>query len=129
MNAYTRYETKLASLMIGALEVVWAFLIISPNESMFYQTIMRYQLGEEWFVLMLSVGTLTCYGSLRPSRRARHIGLTLSVFLMLSMFGVFVVSAFLTPVTLAMPVFAIVCMLLLTKDAAWKKEQRDDEVG
>lgn len=123
MNTYTAYEAKIASLMIGLIEMLWAFLIIAPTESVFYQTMMDYGLGEEWFLMMLSIGCILCYGAVRPCRKARHMGLALSVFMWLSMFVVFAFAALLTPVTLAMPVFCGAALLLLVKDAAYKGQQ------
>jgi multisubunit Na+/H+ antiporter MnhG subunit len=105
MTDYDRFEYKCASTLIGPTGV-----------SRFWSVLSAQGMAQTWGVLIIFIGVILIYGSLRPHRKLRHMGLVLSSFLWAAMFSLFAVDNLWTPVAMLMPVFAFVSVLLLFQD-------------
>lgn len=117
---YDHFEIKIASLMIAGFELLWATLAVAPGPSVFYDTLATLQIGEHAFIALFGVGGLLAFGAIRPHRRARHIGLVLSVLVWFALFFAFALEALITPATLSMPILALAALYLLARDARCK---------
>ena len=120
-------EIRLCTLLIGIVEMAWAFTgIIGVPQSLFKMLLADSGLEREWFFVMVLVGALTSAGAIFPWRSGRHIGLFLSALLWLTMTGVFMSSLSLTPVTVTMPIFAVFAVGLIYVDAKRKPREKLD---
>jgi len=121
-------EVRLASLMIGIVEIMWSMTGIVPPipNSIFSTTLHQAGLGDEWFASMMMVGIITTAGSLLPWRSGRHIGLFLSSIMWAVMTGIFIDTLFSAPVVAAMPVFSAFAIGVMYADAKRKPREKLD---
>lgn len=122
----TASEIRYCSLLIGLIEGFWAFVGLIDNDprSLFAARLVQSGLGEEWFVVLASVGAMLTAGSIIPWRRGRHMGLALSSLLWFTMTGVFLDLLARSPVAASMPLFAVFSLALLYADS--KKKPREN---
>ncbi len=116
-------EPKLASLLIGCIQVLWSFLSFSGDYDTLSLAIVSHRIEHEWFFMMFGTGILLIAGSVCRWRSGRHIGLFLSMLVLLSTFGVFVKFSAWTPVTATMPLLALMCLILLVHDSRGKPRE------
>lgn len=120
--------TGLASLLIGLIQVQWAWLALYQQDSnmpsLFVAALIDQGIADEWLWTMLLSGSLLSVSSLLYRRTLRHIALFLSSTVLLSSFSMFTIYWILTPVTLTLPLMGFYCILLLALDVANKNRHK-----
>jgi hypothetical protein len=121
-------EIRIASLLIGSIEVAWSITGVVPalTQSLFSSRLHKAGMGDEWFLIMMLVGLLTCAGSVLPWRSGRHIGLFLSTLVWAVMTGIFIDMILASPVTATMPIFASFSVGCMYADAKRKPREKLD---
>lgn len=88
MSRYGQFEVLAGSVVVGMLELFVAVTIGTRNETeMLHRAIEAHGLSSEVGTVLAVLALLTIYGSVRPKRNCRHIGLSLSVLVLLAVFG------------------------------------------
>jgi len=121
-------EIRIASLLIGSIEVAWSITGILPTvpQSLFSFRLHSAGMDDEWFFTMMLVGMLTCAGSILPWRSGRHIGLFLSALVWAVMTGIFLDMMLHSPITASMPVFGAFAIGVMYADAKRKPREKLD---
>lgn len=117
MSAYSRFEAQLASAIIGIVVILVALAAGMPNDyEPLHQVLHDRGRDEDWSISLLIVGAITLYGSLRPKRNCRQLGLFLSMVFLLSLFGVMMQNWGFALGTLVSLVFGLMAVVLLVAD-------------
>lgn len=118
MNSHSRFEAKSASALVGVVMVLLGFLIAAPSDEPLHRILDARGRADDWGFIMILLGCMTVYGSVRPKRNCRQIGLALDAFFLLSLFGVMMVNWGLSFSTLLLFVFGVAAVVLLAADVA-----------
>ena len=113
-------HTKIAAVMLGGIQIVWALLAIGPDDSLFTAYLAMSGLAQEWGAIMFCNGLLLLIGSMCPWRSGRHIGLALGCFIMLALGGYFFQQGLFTPVTALMPFLGLMSLITLLAEVQGK---------
>ena len=113
-------HTKISSVIIGGIQIMWSVIAFGPNDSLFYRTLRESSFEEEWAVMLSSVGLLIVFGSFFKCRRMRHIGLALSALVMTALGGTFFLAGVVTPVSVIMPFLGVMSIIILLSEATGK---------
>lgn len=125
MNPYTRFEIKAASAVMGLLMLCMALVVGSDNSADTLHLILEARgLADGWAMIMACLGFMVLYGSLRPKRKCRQIGLALSMLSLFAVFGEVLHARALTLSTLIVLVLAGVALVLFIGDAVIGNRER-----
>ena len=129
MNRYTEFELKAASFIFGILEM-WLALVVGLDNSAdpLHRVLASSGRDNDWSVILFVLGLMVAYGAMRPKRKCRHIGLTLSVFMLSAIFGLILQAAALTFTTGLVFVLAAVAVILLTMDIVLGQTARSEHL-
>lgn len=118
MSRYCSFEMLMGSLVVGVLEVFMAALIATPNPmEPIHMALMVRGVEDSFAVIVGAVGLVTIWGSLRPARSLRHVGLALSAFVLLAVFGMVATSTWFSLSAGVIFVLALVALGLYAADA------------
>ena len=116
-------HTKISAVTLAGIMLIWSFLTLGPDDSLFVRTLNEEGIAVHWGVMMMLNGLLLLIGSVFPLRSIRHIGLTLCCFQMMALGGYFFELEVFTPVSASMPWLGL--MALITLMAEVKGKPRD----
>jgi hypothetical protein len=118
MSAYSRFDLLAGSFIIGVLMVVMAIVAITPNPfEPLYAALDARELNEFSACVLFMLGSMVMYGSVKPKRNCRHLGLALGSVMMFLLFGVMLVAGWLTLSSLILLVLAFMSLGLYAFDA------------
>jgi len=128
-----RSEWRLATLLIGAIQVLWSVLPAIGGDWRLLRVLKHFQQDDEWLIVMAALGVLLIVGATCRWRAARQIGLTLSCGIWVSYFVLWVQYTMeigrwvVSPVFITAPLFALFCFLLLINDVLQKPHAGNSE--
>jgi len=109
--------------MLGGIMVIWSFLALGPEDSLFVRYLNAEDVAGEWAFMLLINGLLLLSGCIAPFKRARslrHIGLALCCFVMFAFGGYFFAWGLFTPVTVLMPYLGLMALITLMAETKAK---------
>ena len=124
MSNYVKREIKAATFTIGLIQMLWAINALYPEHSYTMSYLMSRELSVSWFFMQFLVGASMLVGATCARRKLRHISLFLSALVSASMLLILAKGGLITPVTLALAVFAGMCVVLLVCDAKGKPREK-----
>jgi len=126
MTAYTRFEVKVASLIVGVIVFFIALMIATPSEYEPLHVVLHARgIDDEFGAVMTLLAGMILYGSIRPKRACRQIGLILTGIFLLAIFGVVMVNWGLSFSTLLVFVFALTAIALFAGDVLVYRNECD----
>jgi hypothetical protein len=88
MSQYSRFDMLAGSMVVGILELFISVTIGTHNDGEpLHLAIEAIGLSAEVGTVLAVLALLTMYGSVRPKRNCRHIGLAMSSLVLLAVFG------------------------------------------
>ena len=121
MVIYT--HTKISAVMLGGIMVIWSFLALGPEDSLFVRYLNAEDVAAEWGTVLFLNGLLLlsgCIVSFKRARAMRHIGLVLCCFVMFAFGGYFFAWGLFTPVTVLMPYLGLMSLITLMAETKAK---------
>ena len=120
-----RNELRLATLLVGAIQVLWSVLPGVGADFRLARVLDYYQQAEEWFVIMASLGILLIIGSTCRWRGGRHIAQILSCAMWASYCVLYLrymveVKWIVGTVFMTAPLLSVFCFALFVNDVAQK---------
>ncbi|HXC40840.1 MAG TPA: hypothetical protein VN667_18030 [Burkholderiales bacterium] len=117
MTPYDRFELKWASLIVGVVLWIMAAVALWPNpREPVYAALEAVGMNEPWAAIMVVLGAMIVYGSVRPKRTCRQMGLALAPFILLAVFGVAMGARGLSMSALLVLFFAVLAPVLMIVD-------------
>lgn len=116
MNPHSAFECKFASMLIGVVVVVLGFLIGAPSDEPLHMILEARGRADDFGLVLVILGFMTFYGSVKPKRACRQLGLTGDAFMLLMLFGVVMTNWGLSFATLLLLVFGVSALALLAVD-------------
>lgn len=111
---------KISAVTLGGIMILWGFLALGPQDSLFVRYLNHSDLAEEWGGTMFLNGLMLLIGSFFPLRKLRHIALTLCCFQMTALGGYFFELGLFTPVTVTMPYLGLMALITLMAEVKGK---------
>lgn len=111
-------DIRFCALLIGGTQLLWSIvpLIDLKDVSLFARTLGELKYEDTWIAVGMGVGLSTVIGALFKLRAMLLWGLAFSTFSWLAWFAPFLWKKVITPVTFAMPLFALVSFALLVRE-------------
>lgn len=121
MTTYDRFELKMASLFIGCVQIMLSAIAVFGGEyDPLHRVLTERGTAGQFGVVMLTLGLMTVYGSARPKRQCRQIGLAFSSIVMLVIFGALMTGYWLTLTNMLILFLAIASLILFGADVRGK---------
>lgn len=92
MSRYGQFDILAGSAVVGLLELYVGLTIGMSSAEPLHYVIAAQGIATEVAVMLCLLSALTIYGSVKPKRNCRHLGLTMSVMVLLAVL-VMLVSA------------------------------------
>lgn len=126
MSRYCQFEMLAGSFVVGILEIFIALLALIPSDFEPLHLVLRTRgLEAEFATILTLLGLMVLYGSVRPKRNCRHLGLALSSLMMLLVFGMVITSSWLSFSAGVLLALALIALGLYAADAHFHvNEQR-----
>ena len=121
-----RSEWRLATLLIGAMQVLWSVLPFIGGDWRLTKVLKHYHQEDEWFIIMATLGVILIAGATLRWRAGRQIGLILSCGMWIAYFSIWLQYIleldkwFLSPIFVIAPLLSLFCFLLLINDVMQK---------
>lgn len=115
--SYNRFEVKAASLLVGCVLIALGILAAFGGERDPLHVVLTARgTADSMAVVMVCLGFMTVYGSIRPKRACRQIGLAFGSLVMLQLFGSMMLSNWLTLTSLLLVMFAVASIGIFIAD-------------
>lgn len=114
MNKHSGFEMKAGSALIALMVFLLAFVAHFGVGDPLHLALAARGRDDDWALALAMVATMLLYGSLRPKRTCRHIGLVLTLILMAAITGLVFQAGVTTPVTMS-----VLLPLVLIPLTAW----------
>jgi len=111
---------KISAFTLAGIMLIWSFLTLGPDDSLFVRTLSEGGNLELWGVLMFANGLLLMVGCLCPWRPGRHIGLSLCCFQFMALGGYFFRMGVFAPVSASMQWLGLMALITLMAEVKGK---------
>lgn len=114
MSTYTSFEVKAASIVVGIIVYLMAAVIHFADGDPLHLALAMKGRDDDWALVLAMVGSMILYGSVKPKRTCRHIGLVMAMFMMAGIVGLVFQARVATPLTMS-----VLLAVMLIPVAAW----------
>lgn len=127
---HTRFEIKLAAMIVAVLQLWIAFVIWWPGSAdVLHQVLAVKGRDDDWAMVLAVLAAMVLYGSVKPKRACRHIGLALSVFTLVGVFGLVMEARQVTLSTGTVLILAVAALMVFCGDVVIGVMKRAELTG